>query len=98
MRATRDLLRRRNPLARKRAELVAHIQNTATQYHLPEPLGRVARPSERVDLLDKFPDFTLDHRGPDKCSISLPPCCRLLYQAQFETAAKGMSVFAQGGQ
>lgn len=56
MRATRDLLRRRNHLARKRAELVAHIQNTATQYNLAEPLGRVARPSERVDLLDKFPD------------------------------------------
>jgi len=56
MRATRDLLRRRNHLARKRAELYAHIQNTATQYNLPEPLGRIAKPSERFDLLEKFPD------------------------------------------
>ena len=56
MRATRDLLRRRNHLARKRAELFAHIQNTATQYNLPDPLGRIAKPSEREDLLDRFPD------------------------------------------
>jgi transposase len=55
MRATRDLLRRRNHLARKRAELYAHIQNTATQYNLP-PLGRIAKPSERGDLLQKFTD------------------------------------------
>lgn len=56
MRAARDLLRRRNHLARKRAELYAHIQNTATQYNLPEPLGRIAKPSERGDLLQKFSD------------------------------------------
>jgi transposase len=35
MRATRDLLRRRNHLMRKRSELIAHIQNTASQYNLP---------------------------------------------------------------
>ena len=39
MRATRDLLRRRMHLMRKRAELLAHIQNTASQYNLP-PLGK----------------------------------------------------------
>ena len=33
MRETRDLLRRRNYLVRKRAELIAHIQNTARQTH-----------------------------------------------------------------
>jgi hypothetical protein len=38
MRATRDLLRRRNHWMRKRADLLAHIQNTASQYNLP-PLG-----------------------------------------------------------
>src|SRR5215831_10017443 len=32
MRATRDLLRRRMPLMRPRAELLAHIQNTHSQY------------------------------------------------------------------
>src|SRR5262245_47778666 len=36
MRATRDLLRRRRHLMRKRAALLAHIQNTHSQYHLPE--------------------------------------------------------------
>src|SRR5512145_728930 len=36
MRSTRDLLRRRMYLTRKRAELLAHIQNTNSQYNLPE--------------------------------------------------------------
>jgi transposase len=36
MRATRDLLRRRMHLMRKRAALLAHIQNTTSQYNLPE--------------------------------------------------------------
>ena len=36
MRATRDLLRRRMYLMRKRSELLAHVQNTNSQYNLPE--------------------------------------------------------------
>ena len=36
MRATRDLLRRRMPLMRKRAALLAHIHHTNSQYNLPE--------------------------------------------------------------
>jgi transposase len=56
MRATRDLLRRRNHLSRKRAELLAHIQNTASQYNLP-PLGtRVDRKGERDSIPAHFPD------------------------------------------
>lgn len=55
-RATRDLMRRRNHLTRKKSELLAHIQNTATQYNLPDPLGRIAKPSERGELLEKFSD------------------------------------------
>src|SRR5262249_13522068 len=35
MRATRDLLRRRMPLMRKRAELLAHVQHTHSQSNLP---------------------------------------------------------------
>ena len=35
MRSTRDLLRRRNHLMRKRSELLAHIHNTNSQYNLP---------------------------------------------------------------
>ena len=56
MRATRDLLLRRNHLARKRAELIAHIQNTASQYNLPDPLGCIAKPSQREGLPQKFKD------------------------------------------
>ena len=36
MRATRDLLRRRMYLTRKRAELLPHMQTTNSQYNLPE--------------------------------------------------------------
>ena len=35
MRSTRDLLRRRLHLVRKRGQLLAHIQNTHHQYNLP---------------------------------------------------------------
>jgi hypothetical protein len=35
MRATRDLIRRRLHLVRKRGQLLAHIQNTRAQYNLP---------------------------------------------------------------
>lgn len=56
MRATRDLMRRRNHLMRKRAELLAHIQNTASQYNLQTPLGRIAKAGNRVDLVERFDD------------------------------------------
>ena len=36
MRATRDLLRRRNHLVRRKSELLAHIQHVIIQYNLPE--------------------------------------------------------------
>jgi hypothetical protein len=36
MRSTRDLLRRRMHPMRKRSELLAHIQNTNSQYCLPQ--------------------------------------------------------------
>jgi len=54
MRATRDLLRRRNHFMRKRAELFSHTQNTATQYNLENPLGRIAKPKNREGLLERF--------------------------------------------
>lgn len=54
MRATRDLMRRRNHLMRKRAELLAHIQNTASQYNHQEPLGRIAKPQNREGLVERF--------------------------------------------
>ena len=54
MRATRDLLRRRNHLMHKRAELYAHIQNTGSQYNLVDPLGRIAKPQNRRGLIERF--------------------------------------------
>jgi len=36
MRSTRDLLRRRMHLMHQRAQLLAHIQNTNSQYNLPD--------------------------------------------------------------
>jgi transposase len=54
MRATRDLMRRRNYLMRQRAELLAHITNTNHQYNLPALGVRPARPAERSELLEHF--------------------------------------------
>src|SRR6058998_3336875 len=47
MRATRALLRRRCPLVRKRAELVAHIHITPSQYTLPEIGKKLAYKAHR---------------------------------------------------
>jgi len=56
LRATRDLLRRRCPLARKRAELLAHMHNTKSQYNLPEIGKRLANKANREDVADHFSD------------------------------------------
>ncbi len=56
MRSTRDLLRRRLHLVRKRGELLAHIQNTRAQYHLPEFGRRLAYPGNREGVVEHFPD------------------------------------------
>ena len=54
MRATRDLLRRRLHLVRKRGQLLAHIQMTSHQYNLP-PLGkRIAYPANREGVAEHF--------------------------------------------
>lgn len=54
MRATRDLLRRRLFFARKRAELLSHIQNTNTQYNLPAFDKRIDRGPNREGLIEHF--------------------------------------------
>src|SRR2546427_335962 len=56
MRATRDLLRRRCHVVRKRAELLAHIHHTNSQYNLPEIGKRLAYKANREDVADHFPD------------------------------------------
>jgi transposase len=56
MRATRDLLRRRLHLTRKRAELLAHIQNTNSQYTLPEIGKKLAYKANRDGVVERFSD------------------------------------------
>ena len=56
MRATRDMLRRRLHLTRKRAELLAHIQNTNSQYNLPEIGKKIAYKANRDGVAERFAD------------------------------------------
>ena len=56
MRATRDLLRRRTHLVRKRGELLAHIQNTNSQYNLPAFEKKIAYKGNREGLAERFVD------------------------------------------
>jgi transposase len=56
MRATRDLLRRRMYIARRCSELVAHIQNTNTQYNLPAFAKKISRKYNRQGVADRFED------------------------------------------
>jgi transposase len=56
MRATRDLLRRRTPLMRKRAELLAHVHNTTSQYHLPEIGKTIAYKANRDGVAERCDD------------------------------------------
>jgi transposase len=56
MRATRDLLRRRMSLMRKRAELLTHVQQTNSQYNLPEIGKKLAYKANRDGVAERFPD------------------------------------------
>lgn len=56
MKATRDLLRRRNHLVRKRADLLAHIQNTNHQYNLPRFKKVIAYRRNRDGIAEQFSD------------------------------------------
>jgi transposase len=56
MRATRDLLRRRSFLVRRRAELLTHLVNTNSQYNLPALNKKLVYPANRgeLDLPSRF--------------------------------------------
>jgi transposase len=56
MRATRDLLRRRIHLMRKRAELLAHVQNTNSQYNLPDIGKKIAYKANRDGVAERLAD------------------------------------------
>jgi transposase len=79
MRATRDLLRRRMPLLRQQAELLAHIQHTNRPSNRPEISKKLADKANRDGGAERFPDPAVqksiemdlalidryDHRLPD---------------------------------
>ncbi len=56
MRATRDLLRRRNHLTRKRAELLSHIQNTNSQYNMEPFEANISYKANRAGVAEQFAD------------------------------------------
>ena len=56
MRGTRDLMRRRIHLMRKRSELLAHVHNTNSQYNLPEICKGVRRAVNRDGIAERFDD------------------------------------------
>jgi len=59
MRSTRDLLRRRMHLVRKRGELLAHVQNTNYQYNLPEMSRKIDCKSNREGIAERFADVSV---------------------------------------
>jgi transposase len=56
MRATRALLRRRMHLARKRGALLAHVQNTNSQYNLSAIGTKIASTTNRDGVAERFAD------------------------------------------
>jgi Transposase len=62
MRATRDLLRRRMPLPRQRAALLAHVQTTNSQYHLPESGKNLAYKANRAGVAERVPPPAVQRR------------------------------------
>jgi transposase len=61
-RATRDLLRRRLHLTRKRADLLTHVQQTNWQYNLPELGQKIADKANRHGVAARFPDPAVHKR------------------------------------
>jgi transposase len=55
-RATRDLLRRRMHLVRQRAAWLPHLQQTNSQYHLPEIGKTLAYTANQAGVTERFPE------------------------------------------
>ena len=55
-RSTRDLLRRRIALVRKRAELLPHVQQTTSQDNRPTLSKNIAYQANREGVAERFPD------------------------------------------
>jgi len=59
MRGTRDLMRRRMHLMRKRSELLAHVHNTHSQYNLPEIKKNLRYAFNREGIAERFDDASV---------------------------------------
>jgi transposase len=72
MRASRDLLRRRTHLMRKRAELLAHVQNTNSPYNLPDIGANLADKANRGGVAERFTDAAVQqkHIAVDRALIT----------------------------
>jgi transposase len=55
-RAPRDLWRRRMPLMRQRAALLAHVQHTNSPYTLPALGKKIADKAKRTGVAERFPE------------------------------------------
>jgi len=74
MRATRDLLRRRTFLVRRRAELLAHVVNTNSQYNLPPLSKKLSYAANRAALdLSRFADPSV--RKAVEADLALADAC-----------------------
>ena len=56
MRSTRDLLRRRMHISHQCGQFLAHIQNTNSQYNLPEFGKKISRKYNREGVAERFED------------------------------------------
>ena len=72
IRATRDLLRRRNYFVLRRAEIQGHIKLTNYQYNLPSIQTKLARHANRDDIADRFSDSSV--RKNVEADIHLMDC------------------------
>ena len=78
LRATRDLVRRRMHLMRQRADLLTYIQNTTSQYNLPEIGKKIAYPAHRDGVAERFADPAVQNSlavdlaliGPSDCPLT----------------------------
>jgi transposase len=59
LRSTRDLIRRRLHLVRKRGQLLAPIQNTRAQYNLPAFGRKLAEKANRQGVVERFSDLSV---------------------------------------
>jgi transposase len=69
MRATRDLLRRRTKLVRTRAEALAHIQNTVSQYNLPPLAKKLTFAANREEVAEQFADESVRQMAQTDLSL-----------------------------